>query len=145
MTVHCSSMESFFPTVEGTSGHSKIGSKRGLKKPDRPYFWTGFLALIGGTLGNNPVTLGLIKCMTCTHEFISVSRAAVHLKAADDDKSVQICPNVSDENSADCRRLYEANSKKKPKQTQHATPAPGPKGGFVGHARARACLISASL
>ena len=122
VTFHCSFMESFFPTVEDTSGHTKIGSKRGLKKPDRPHFWTGFLTLIGGTLGTNP----RFKCMTCTHEFAGVSRAAVHLKAADDDKSVQLCPNVSEENSADCRRLYEAASKKKQKQTQHVTSAPGP-------------------
>ena len=56
-------MESFFPTVEDTSGHTKIGSKRGLKKPDRPHFWTGFLTLIGGTLGTNP----RFKCIHDLH------------------------------------------------------------------------------
>ena len=74
--------------------------------------------MIGGTLGTNPK----FQCTTCDHEFSSVARAAVHLKAADDDKSVQLCPNVSDEDSADCRRIYEANSKKKPR---HVLPASG--------------------
>ena len=43
----------------------------------------------------------------CEHEMNGAQRAAMHLKAEpSEEKLVQLCPNVTEEQAADCRRLY---------------------------------------
>ena len=97
--------------------------KRALPKPDRAYFWTGFLNLIAGTLGSNP----RFKCISCNHEMNGVQRAAMHLKAEPpEEKLVQLCPNVTEEQAADCRRLYgQKKYKTGATQPQVVPPKPG--------------------
>ena len=95
---------------------SFFGSKAApAKRKSERAFYSGFLTLVSGTLGCNP----RFKCDTCEHEMTSVARAAIHLQAVDPDGSTKICPNITDEDAAECARIYQ------PKKKPPATPPSG--------------------
>ena len=115
-------MTTFFSKKAAADDDGEQTHKRALPKPDRAYFWTGFLNLIAGTLGSNP----RFKCISCKHEMNGVQRAAMHLKAEPpEEKLVQLCPNVTEEQAADCRRLY-GQKKYKTGATQPEVVSPKP-------------------
>ena len=104
------SMQNYFRPAEPARGEDEAPVKLGKRKKDPDHFWTGFLTLVSGSLGMNPV----FRCISCNLGFQGATRAAVHLHARFDPKShVRLCPNItagSDEQN-DIKRRHDQGSR----------------------------------
>ena len=52
------------------------------------------------------------KCTTCNLEFQGTMRAAIHLHAREPDDSVRQCPDITDDQAKEMKRLYEKKAAK---------------------------------
>ena len=102
-------------TEPAGDGASTTAAKK--KRPDPEYFWSGYLRQL--TTGYN----SRYECLSCGLPFTGTTRAAVHLRARANDKSVRQCPNLKDEDEEvkEIARLYDKASKpvKKLKAVPH--------------------------